>query len=114
MRQGFPLKSAVLAPILALAASAGPAMADPADLTLTTDKVHNDPGGAFISVSVKNNTAATINQIVVTCSFTNGGAKVGTSTTTLFATVGGTTGSDQVRLLGQSATSADCAITSPK
>lgn len=110
MRQAFPLKSA----ILALVASAGSAAADPAGLELTTSHLGNDPGGTFITVSVKNGTAATIGQIVVTCTFSDGGSKVGTSSTTLFATVAGTTGSDQVRLIGAKSTSADCAITSPK
>ena len=110
MRQAFALKSAVLA----LVASAGSAAADPAGFELTTGHLGNDPGGTFISVSVKNNTAATVPEIVVTCTFKDGGQSVGTSSTTIYATVAGTIGSDQVRLIGARSTAADCAVTSPK
>ncbi|MFG1359865.1 hypothetical protein [Xanthobacter pseudotagetidis] len=108
------LRLAAAVPTLAMAAFAGGAAADPAGLILSTDKVRSDSGGAFISVSVKNNSSQVIDQIVVTCAFRNGSKAVGTSSTTLFATVPGVTGQDQVRLFGVSATAADCAITSPK
>ncbi|MBB6306854.1 hypothetical protein [Xanthobacter tagetidis] len=112
MRQKLRFASAI--PTLAMAAFAGGAAADPAGLILTTDKVRSDGGGAFISVAVKNNSTQVIDQIVVTCTFKNGGKAVGTSSTTLFSTVPGVTGQDQVRLFGANATAADCAITSPK
>ncbi|MEP9351730.1 hypothetical protein [Xanthobacter sp. KR7-225] len=111
MRQRLRVPSAVLT--LAIPALAGSAAADPGGLILAADKVRSDGGGAFVSVSVKNTTTQVIDQIVVTCTFKSGGKAVGTASTILFSTVPGATGQDQVRLLGASATSADCAITSP-
>ena len=112
MRQRLRFPSAVLT--LAIPALAGSAAADAGGLTLAADKVRSDGGGAFVSVSVTNGTTQVIDQIIVTCTFKDGAKTVGTASTTLFATVPGTTGQDQVRLLGARATSADCAITSPK
>ncbi|OYW32009.1 MAG: hypothetical protein B7Z41_09675 [Rhizobiales bacterium 12-66-7] len=121
-------------------ALAGPgvssAAAAPVGLTLTTGSVITDPTGAFISVQVANSGTLMLSQIVVTCDFSvqvaNTGTlmlsqivvtcdffskskkKLGTSSTTLFSTFPGLTGSDQVRLMGAtSAVSATCAITSP-
>ncbi|OYX67493.1 MAG: hypothetical protein B7Y95_23115 [Rhizobiales bacterium 32-66-11] len=100
-------------------ALAGPgvssAAAAPVGLTLTTGSVITDPTGAFISVQVANSGTLMLSQIVVTCDFfSKSKKKLGTSSTTLFSTFPGLTGSDQVRLMGAtSAVSATCAITSP-
>ncbi|MFG1464460.1 hypothetical protein V5F77_16340 [Xanthobacter sp. DSM 24535] len=109
-------KALSLALPLSLAAPAVlPALAEPAGLNLTTGAVVTDPSGAFISVQVANSGTIMLNQIVVTCDFfSKSKKKLGTSSTTLFSTFPGITGSDQVRLMGAtSAVSATCAITSP-
>ncbi len=99
-----------LLPLLATGAVAADGI--PAGLKLTAGKVETDAAGAFVSVAVANGTATTFGQIIVSCSFTGGGQTLGTSSTTLFSTVGGTTGNDQVRLMGAtSATAAACEIT---
>jgi len=95
-----------------LAAGGAAAEGAPAGLTLSTDKLRTDAGGAYISVAVANKTPTTFGQIIVTCAFSAGDKTLGTSSTTLFSVVGGTTGNDQVRLFGAtSATAAKCEIT---
>ncbi|MFG1427758.1 hypothetical protein [Roseixanthobacter glucoisosaccharinicivorans] len=96
-------------------ALAGPASAAPAGLALTTGSVVTDPTGAFVNVQVANSGTLMLSQIIVTCDFfSKSKKKLGTSSTTLFSTFPGLTGSDQVRLMGAtSAVSATCAITSP-
>ena len=109
--------SAVLACGIAacVAGGAAPASAQTAALQLTTGKVVTDPAGAFISVSVKNGTAAPIAEAYVACEFFAGSRALGKSSTTLFSIVPGVTGTDQVRLLGgTSANRATCAITGHK
>ncbi|MFH3479944.1 hypothetical protein [Xanthobacter variabilis] len=87
--------------------------AAPDGLKLTTGPLRTDAAGAFISVEVANATQKVFGQIVVTCTFAGGGQTLGTSSTTLFSTVGGATGADQVRLFGAtSAKAANCEITS--
>lgn len=89
------------------------AAAIPEGLKLTTGPLHTDAAGAFISVAVANGTQQVFGQIEVTCTFTGGGRTLGTSSTTLFSTVAGATGNDQVRLFGAtSAKAATCEITS--
>ncbi|OYX14568.1 MAG: hypothetical protein B7Z15_03505 [Rhizobiales bacterium 32-66-8] len=83
-------------------------------LELSQGKVITDPAGAFITVQVKNAGAKAVDKIVVGCEFFAGKKSLGTSSTTLFGTVPGVTGSDQVRLIGAtSAKTATCAVTSP-
>ncbi|MFG1401146.1 hypothetical protein [Xanthobacter sediminis] len=109
--KGFKVACAVAVPLLA----AGPAGAAsiPEGLKLSTGPIHTDPAGAFVSVAVANATPNLFGQVVVTCTFTGGGQTLGTSSTTLFSVIGGTTGNDQVRLLGAtSAKAANCEITS--
>lgn len=97
-----------------LAGAVTPAFADPAGLKLTYGKVSTDPAGAFVSVQVANTGTITLAQVVVGCDFFAKKQSLGTSTTTLFASVPGVTGQDQVRLLGATgATSATCSILSP-
>lgn len=106
------LAFAVTLPLLAAGAGAAPAAA-PDGLRLAAGQVRTDAAGAFVSVAVENGTQKEFGQIVVTCAFTGGGKALGNSATTLFSVVGGTTGNDQVRLLGAtSATAATCEITS--
>lgn len=84
-------------------------------LSLSAGAVETDSSGGFITVNVKNASQTTYGEIVVTCAFYGNGSALGTSSTVLFATVPGATGSDQVRLMGASAaTSAKCRITSAK
>ncbi|MFG1477050.1 hypothetical protein V5F53_00130 [Xanthobacter sp. V4C-4] len=100
---------------LALSLASGGALAagGPAGLTLSTNTLRTDAAGAFISVAVQNTASTTFGQVVVSCTFTGGGRTLGTSSTTLFSLVGGTTGNDQVRLMGATAaTAAACEITS--
>ena len=88
--------------------------ASAATLALTQGKVITDPAGAFITVQVKNNGTQPVDRIVVGCEFFAGKKSLGSSSTTLFGTVAGVTGSDQVRLIGgTSAKTATCAITMP-
>ncbi|MDQ0503791.1 hypothetical protein [Xanthobacter agilis] len=109
-RNALRIACAVAFPLL----SSGAALAAvPEGLKLTSGPVRTDPAGAFVSVGVANTTTTIFGQIVVTCTFTGGGQTLGTSSTTLFSVVGGTTGNDQVRLIGAtSATAATCEITS--
>ncbi|MGE4372568.1 MAG: hypothetical protein AB7E29_06630 [Xanthobacter sp.] len=81
-------------------------------LTLTTSAVDTDPGGTFVSVSVKNETDKTLNQINVRCLFLDGDSAAGSASTPIYATPPGETGYGQVRLIGADATSASCRITS--
>ncbi len=105
----------VASTFILLAATSGLALAAPQGLELTAGKALTDPAGAFVNVQVKNTGTIVLAQIVVTCEFFNAKNKsLGSSYTTLFSTVPGVTGADQVRLMGAtSATSAKCAITSP-
>ena len=105
----------VASAFILLASTSGAALAAPQGLELTSGKVLTDPAGAFVSVQVKNTGTIVLAQIVVSCEFfTAKNKSLGTSSTTLFSTVPGVTGADQVRLMGAtSATSAKCAITSP-
>lgn len=109
-RIAFAAVCAVAFPLLAVSGAQAGA---PDGLKLTTGPVHTDAAGGFVSVAVANGTAKVFGQIVVTCTFTGGGQTLGTSSTTLFSVVGGTTGNDQVRLLGASSAKAvTCEITS--
>lgn len=81
-------------------------------LTLVSGTVGTDPGGAFVSVSVKNETDKTLNQINVRCLFLDGDNAAGSASTPIYATPPGETGHGQVRLIGADATSASCRITS--
>ncbi|MFG1416774.1 hypothetical protein V5F38_00850 [Xanthobacter sp. V0B-10] len=109
--KGFKVACAVAFPLLAVGAA--DAAGIPEGLKLSSGPVRTDPAGAFVSVAVANATSGIFGQVVVTCTFTGGGQTLGTSSTTLFSVVGGTTGSDQVRLLGAtSAKAANCEITS--
>ncbi|WP_454918380.1 hypothetical protein [Xanthobacter sediminis] len=107
---GLKFACAVTLPLLA----AGAALAAvPDGLKLANGPLRTDAAGAFVSVTVENTTQAVFGQVVVTCTFTGGGKALGTSSTTLFSVIGGTTGSDQVRLLGgTSAKAVTCEITS--
>ncbi len=103
--------------LFAVAASALPACAQaptppaPAGLQLAADSVVTDPAGAFVNVRVKNVGTSVISQIDVGCQFLAKGKLVGTSTTTLYASVPGVTGIGQVRLMGATnATDARCGI----
>ncbi|WP_156922082.1 hypothetical protein [Azorhizobium doebereinerae] len=83
----------------------------PASLQLAADTVASDPAGAFVNVRVKNVGTTVISQIDVGCQFFAKGKLVGTSTTTLYASVPGVTGIGQVRLMGATgATDARCGI----
>ncbi|BAF87017.1 conserved hypothetical protein [Azorhizobium caulinodans ORS 571] len=83
----------------------------PANLQLQVDKVSTDPAGAFINIRVKNVGTVAISQIDVGCQFLAKGKVIGTSSTTLFASVPGVTGIGQVRLMGATnATDARCGI----
>ncbi len=102
--------------LLALGFAGAPAAwADAAQnqLTLTSQGVETDPGGAFVSVSVQNGTPRLQNEVIVSCVFLNGETPLGSAATSIYAIPAGETGYDQVRLLGaSSATSAACKITS--
>ncbi|GGF49845.1 hypothetical protein GCM10007301_06380 [Azorhizobium oxalatiphilum] len=103
--------------VAGLLPGAAPALAQaqvpppPANLQLAADAVQTDPAGAFVNVRVKNIGNTLISQIQVGCQFLDNGKVVGSSDTTLYASVPGVTGIGQVRLFGAtSATQARCGI----
>lgn len=110
-RASFGLFVAAVAAYALPAFAQAPAPAAPAGLQLTADKVLSDPAGAFVTVRVKNAGSAVVSQIDIGCQFLAKGKVVGSSTTTLYASVPGVTGIGQVRLMGATnATDARCGI----
>lgn len=97
-----------------LAGASPQAWAQPAPLpgvSLAMGKVRTDAAGAFVTVTATNSTAETLPELQVKCTFYAGGRAVGTSATKIFSVFAGTSGSDQVRLLGATAANrAVCAI----
>ncbi|MDR6954614.1 hypothetical protein J2X65_003988 [Ancylobacter sp. 3268] len=99
--------------VLLAASVAGmvPASADPA-LKLKQGDIFTDPVGSVMGVSVVNEGQTTIGAAVVTCDFTVSGKAVGTASTTIYNIVAGSTGKDQVHLMGSAADAARCTISS--
>ncbi len=110
-RASFGIFAAAIAAYAFPACAQAPAPAAPAGLQLSADSVVTDPAGAFVNVRVKNVGSTVVSQIDIGCQFLAKGKVVGTSTTTLYASVPGVTGIGQVRLMGATgATDARCGI----
>lgn len=110
-RASFGVLAAVMAAYAVPASAQAPAPAAPAGLQLAADSVVTDPAGAFVNVRVKNVGSTVVSQIDIGCQFLAKGKVVGTSSTTLYASVPGVTGIGQVRLMGATgATDARCGI----
>ncbi|GAB4069602.1 hypothetical protein KHC28_24280 [Ancylobacter sonchi] len=110
----LPIRHRRVRGLLALAAlGAGTvcAAANPA-LKVKQGDIFSDPVGSVMDVSVANEGSATIGAAVVTCEFTAAGKSVGTASTTIYNIVAGSTGKDQVHLMGGTADAARCAISS--
>ena len=109
-----PVRGVLVRGLLVLAAfgvCTVPALADPA-LKLKQGDIFTDPVGSVMGVSVANEGQTTIGAAVVTCDFTVSGKAVGTASTTIYNIVAGSTGKDQVHLMGSAADAARCAISS--
>ncbi|MFD2140597.1 hypothetical protein [Ancylobacter oerskovii] len=87
-------------------------MAADSALKVKHGDIFTDPVGSVMDVSVVNEGQATVGAAVVTCDFTASGKAVGTASTTIYNIVGGSTGKDQVHLMGSAADAARCAISS--
>lgn len=105
------LKSPLLSLLALLALSCSSNAGDPT-LKLKIGDIFTDPVGSVMNVSVLNEGTAVVGAAVVTCQFTAAGKPVGTASTTIYNIVAGSSGKDQVHLMGTAADAANCVISS--